>query len=145
MNLMKMGLLFRHHCTTKVKKTRPHSHLDLRETKTLDQDREHQGEENPQETMATSMEDPMAQRILRLWTKQGEALKRMGGRLTRLEERKLKKPPYVEIHNDEEEDEEWDERDKVEYERNKQFEKIIVETMAMREKMKKMQLAFLKA
>ena len=91
------------------------------------------------------MEDPMAQRILRLWTKQGEALKRMGGRLTRLEERKLKKPPYVEIHNDEEEDEEWDERDKVEYERNKQFEKIIVETMAMREKMKKMQLAFLKA
>ena len=69
----------------------------------------------------------------------------MGGRLTRLEERKLKKPPYVEIHNDEEEDEEWDERDKVEYERNKQFEKIIVETMAMREKMKKMQLAFLKA
>ena len=79
---MKMGLLFRHHCTTKVKKTRPHSHLDLRETKTLDQDREHQGEENPQETMATSMEGPMAQKILKALEEHGEAFKKMGGHLT---------------------------------------------------------------
>ena len=48
----------------------------------------------------------------------------MGGHLTRLEESKLKKPPYVEIHDDEEEDEEWDTKDKVEYEWNKQFERL---------------------
>ena len=53
--------------------------------------------------------------------------------------------PHVEIHDDEEGDEEWDEEDKVEYERNKQFEKLTTETMAIREKMEKMQLAFLKA
>ena len=35
MNLMKIGLLFNHHCTVKVKKTRPYSHLDLREGKRL--------------------------------------------------------------------------------------------------------------
>ena len=57
----------------------------------------HQEEENPQETMATSMEDPMAQRILKALDEHGEALKRMGGRLTRLEESKLKKPPCCEI------------------------------------------------
>ena len=66
----------------------------------------------------------------------------MGGHLTRLEESRLKKTTHVEIQDDEEEDEEWDEKDKVEYERNKQFEKPIPETIAMREKMEKMQLAF---
>ena len=70
----------------------------------------------------------------------GEALKRMGGRLTRLEESKLKKPPHVEIHDDEEEDEEWDDMDKVEYERNKQFGKLTAETMAMRERWRKCNL-----
>ena len=65
----------------------------------------------------------------------------MEGCLTRLEESRLKKSTHVEIHDDEE-DEEWDEKDKVEYERNKQFEKPIPETIAMREKMEKMQLAF---
>ena len=69
----------------------------------------------------------------------------MGGHLTRLEESKLKKPPYVEIHDDEEEEEEWDEKEKVEYERNKQFEKLTIETMAMKEEMENMQLAFYKA
>jgi len=49
----------------------------------------------------------------------------MGGNFTRLEESRLKKPSHVEINNDEEEEEEWDEKDKVEYERNKQFEKFI--------------------
>ena len=41
--------------------------------------------------------------------------------------------------------EEWDEKDKVDYERNKQFEKLTVETIAMKEKMEKMQLTFCKA
>ena len=59
----------------------------------------------------------------------------MGGHLTRLEESKLKKPSHVEIHDDEEV-EEWDEKDKAEYERNKQFEKLTVETMVIREKIK---------
>ena len=62
-----------------------------------------------------------------------------------MEESKLKKPTYVEIHDDEVEDEEWDENDKMEYERNKKFEKLTVETMAMREKMEKMQFTFRKA
>ena len=51
----------------------------------------------------------------------------------------------MEIHDDEEEDEEWDKKDKVEYERDKQFEKLTAETITMREKMEKMQLAFRKA
>ena len=91
------------------------------------------------------MEDPMAQKILKALDEHGEALKRMGGRLTRLEESKLKKPPLMEIHDDEEEEEEWDEKEKMEYERNKQFKKLTIETMAMREKMENMQLAFRKA
>ena len=105
----------------------------------------HQEDENPQETTTTSMEDSMAQKILKALEEHGEALKKMGERLTRLEESKLKKPPHVEIHDDEEEDEEWDKKDKVEYERYKQFDKLTVETMAMSEKMEKMQLAFRKA
>ena len=68
--------------------------------------------------MATSTEDPMAQRILKALHEHGRALKKMGG-LTRLEESKLKKSTHVEIHDDEEEVEEWDKKDKVEYERNK--------------------------
>ena len=60
--------------------------------------------------MATSLEDPMAQKILKALEEHGEALKKMRGHLTRLEESKLKKPLHVEIHDDEEEDEEWDER-----------------------------------
>ena len=47
----------------------------------------------------------------------------------------------MEIH-DEEEKEEYDEKDKADYERNKQFEKLIADTVAMKEKMKKMQLVF---
>ena len=44
-----------------------------------------------------------------------------------------------------EEVEEWDEKDKVDYEINKQFKKLTVETVAMKEKMEKMQLTFRKA
>jgi len=88
--------------------------------------------------MTTSMVDSMAQKILKALNEHGEALKKMGGHLTRLEESKLKKSTHVEVHDDEEEVEKWDEKDKVEYERNKQFEKLIEETIAMREKMEKM-------
>ena len=91
------------------------------------------------------MEDSMAQKILKALDEHGEALKKLGGCLTRLEECKLKKSLHVEINDDEEKVEEWDENDKTEYERDKQFEKLTVETMAMREKMEKMQLAFRKA
>ena len=88
--------------------------------------------------MATSMEDPMAQRILKALDEHGEALKKMGGHLTRLEEYRLKKSTHVEIHDDEEEDEEWDEKYKVEYEKNKQFERLTTKIIVMKEKMKKM-------
>ena len=52
------------------------------------------------------MEDPMAQKILKALDEYRKALTRMGRRLTRLEESKFKKPPHVEIHDDEKEDEE---------------------------------------
>ena len=68
----------------------------------------------------------------------------MGSRLTKLEEAKLKKAAHVKIHNFEEM-EDWDERDKVDYEKNKQFKKLTTETITIREKMEKMQLAFRKA
>ena len=61
------------------------------------------------------MEDPMAQKILKALDEHGEALKKMGGCLTRLEESKLKKSAHVEINDDAEEVEEWDEKDKSEY------------------------------
>ena len=66
----------------------------------------------------------------------------MGSCLTKLKESKLKKSIHVDIHD---EDEDWDERDKAKYERNKQFKKLTTDTMAMKEKMEKMQLAFHKA
>ena len=68
----------------------------------------------------------------------------MGSRLTKLKEAKLKKPPHVEVLN-EEEVEDWDERDKADYERNKKFEKLTAKTIAMIKKMEEMQLAFHKA
>ena len=73
-----------------------------------------------------------------------DVLKRMESCLTKLEKAKLRKTTHVEIPNDEEV-EGWDERDKADYERNKQFEKLTAKTMAMKEKMEKMQLAFCKA
>ena len=41
--------------------------------------------------------------------------------------------------------EDWDEKDKVDYERNKQFKKLMTKTIAMRDNMEKMQLASRKA
>ena len=64
LELNENGLLFRHHCTTEVKKAHPHSHLDSRERRLIKTEDTNQEEENPQETMATSVEDPMAQKIL---------------------------------------------------------------------------------
>ena len=75
---------------------------------------------------------------------QRDTLKKMEGSLTKLEESKLKKTIHVDIH-DEEEGEDWDETDRDKYERNKQFEKLTADTVAMKEKMDKMQLAFHKA
>ena len=108
------------------------------------EDTHQEEEETPQETMTTSMEDSMAQKKLKALDEHGEALKKMGGHLTRLKESKLKKFTYVEIHDNEEEMEQWDEKDKVEYERNKKFEKLTTQTIALREKIEKMQLAFRK-
>ena len=65
------------------------------------------------------MEDSMTQRILKALDEHGEALKKLGGHLTRLEESRFKKSSHVEINDDAEEVEEWDEKDKAEYERNK--------------------------
>ena len=74
----------------------------------------------------------------------GDTLKKMGSCLTKLEEAKLKKAAHVKIHKFEEV-EDWDERDKVDYERNKKFKKLTTETITIREKMEKMQLSFRKA
>ena len=63
--------------------------------------------------MTISVEDSMAQKKLKALDEHGEALKKMGGRLTRLEESKLKKSARVEIHDGEEEVEEWDKKEKV--------------------------------
>ena len=55
-------------------------------------------DKHQEETMTTSVEDSMAQKILKALDEHGEALiKKMRGRLTRLEESKLKKPSHVEI------------------------------------------------
>ena len=87
--------------------------------------------------MATPINDETVQRIFKAMEEQSDVLKKMGSCLTKLEEAKLKKTAYVEIHDDEE-GEGRDERDKVDYERNKQFEKLTVDTMAVKEKMEKM-------
>ena len=102
-------------------------------------------DKHQEETMTTSVEDSMAQKILKALDEHGEALKKMGGHLTRLEESKLKKLSHVDVNDDDEEEEEWGKKDKVEYERNKQFEKLTAETIVTREIKKKMQLAFCKA
>ena len=99
-------------------------------------------EEVSQEGMDAPIDDTTAQKIFKAIKEQNDVLKKMGGHLTKLEETKLKKSIRVDIHD---EDEDWDESDKAEYERNKQFEKLTVDTVAIKEKMEKMQLAFCKA
>ena len=84
--------------------------------------------------MTTCMEDSMAQKILKALDEHREALKKMGGHLTRLEESKLKKSSHVEIHDDKEKVEEWDKKDKAEYEKNKKYKKLTAKTIAVKEK-----------
>ena len=94
--------------------------------------------ESSQVTMVAPVNDETAQRIFKAIEEQSDVLKNIGGRLTKLEETKPKKAAHVEVEG-------YDERDKANYERNKQFEKLTVEAVAMKEKMEKMQLAFHKA
>ena len=79
--------------------------------------------ESSQATMATPTSDEIAQKIFKAMEEQSDVLKKMGSTLTKLEEDKLKKAARVEIPDDEEV-EGWDERDKADYKRNKQFEKL---------------------
>ena len=92
--------------------------------------------------MAAPIDDETAQKIFKAIEEQNNVLKKMGVRLTKLEEVKLKRTVHVAIHD---EDEDRDERDKVVYERNKQFEKLTMDAVAMKEKTEKMKLAFRKA
>ena len=101
-------------------------------------------EEVSQEGMATPIDDTIAQKIFKAIEEQSNALKKIGGHLSKPEESKLKKAIHVEIH-DEDEREDWDEKNKAKCERNKQFEKLATNTVAIKEKMDKMQLAFRKA
>ena len=87
--------------------------------------------ESSQATMAAPVSDIIAQKIFKAMEEQRDALKKMGSLLAKLEKAKLKKPnPLVKVL-DEEEREDWDERDKVDYERNKQFKKLMVETIRL--------------
>ena len=79
--------------------------------------------ESSQAIMATPISNEIAQKIFKAMEKQSDVLKKMGSTLTKLEEDKLKKAARVEIPDDEEV-EDWDEKDKADYERNKQFEKL---------------------
>ncbi|KAL0011011.1 hypothetical protein SO802_006119 [Lithocarpus litseifolius] len=103
-----------------------------------------QERESSQVTMATSINDKTAQRIFKAMEEYNNVFKKIGSRLTKLEEAKIKKAAHVEIHDDEK-GEGWDERDKANYERNRQFEKPTTDTVAMKEKMEKMQQALHKA
>ena len=81
--------------------------------------------------MAATIDDTTTQKILKALNEHGATLKKIGSHLTKLEEAKLKKVAHVEIHDDEEV-EDWDERDKADYESNKQFKKLMAETIAMK-------------
>ena len=99
--------------------------------------------ESSQVTMTALIDDETAQRLFKAMEEQSDVLKKTGSRHTKLKEAKLKMTAHVEIP-DNEEGEGWDERDKANYEMNEQFEKLTTETVAMKEKMEKMQLAFRK-
>ena len=73
--------------------------------------------ESSQATMATPISDEIAQKIFKAMEEQSGILKKIGSTLTKLEEDKLKKAAHVEILDDKEV-EDWDERDKADYERN---------------------------
>ena len=52
--------------------------------------------------MAAPIDDTIAQKIYKTIEEQGQALKKMGGHLSKLEEIKLKKLMHIEIHEEEE-------------------------------------------
>ena len=105
-----MGLLFKHHCTAKDKKTCSHFHLDWRERKALDQDRGYipRRRKSPRDN-GYLLGRPNGTKILKALDEHGEALKKMEGCLTSLEESSLNKSTHEEVHDKEEEVEEWDE------------------------------------
>ena len=112
------GLFFKHHCTTKVKKTHPHSNLDWRKerlVKIVDtiQEEEFQVGESSWATMAIPINDEIAQKIFKAIEEQSDVLKKRGSCLTKLDKAKLKKPNlHVEVFDDEEV-EDWGEMYKV--------------------------------
>ena len=59
-------------------------------------------EEVSQEGMAAPIDDTTAQKIFKAIEEQSDALKKIGGRLSKLEESKLKKPIHLEIHDEDE-------------------------------------------
>ena len=61
--------------------------------------------EIPQEEMATPIDDALAQKIYKAIEDQGQALKKMGSRLSKLEESKVKKLVHIEINEEEEKEE----------------------------------------
>ena len=91
--------------------------------------------------MTVPIDNMLAKKIYKAIEDQGEVVKKIGSRLLKLEEIKIKKLVHIDIN----EEQDKDERDKADYERNKKFEKLTTDTVAMKEKMEKMQLAFRKA
>ena len=74
----------------------------------------HQEEEEAQQTpMSTPTQDPMSHQILKALNEHREALKKIMGRLTKFEEAKVKKSSHIEINDEEDDMEEWDETDKA--------------------------------
>ena len=86
--------------------------------------------------MSTTTNAILTDKIAKMMDDQNKMLKRMGTHLTRLEESRFKRPIG---EKEDEEMEDWDEKDKAKYEKNKKFEKLIMDTLAIKEKMEKMQ------
>ena len=91
--------------------------------------------------MTAPIDNMLAKKIYKAIEDPGEVVKKIGSRLLKLEEIKIKKLVHIDIN----EEQDKDERDKADYERKKKFEKLTTDTVAMKEKMEKMQLAFRKA
>ena len=66
------------------------------------QEEEFQVKESSQPIMTAPISDEIAQKMFKAMEEQSDAFKKMGSRLTKLEEAKLKKPPCVEVLNEEE-------------------------------------------
>ena len=145
MGLIKMWLLFRHYCTSKIKLVPTSTCVWESNGRRLIKVEVTPQEETPPERMAATINDMLTQKIYKVIEDQGEALKKIGSHLSKLKGSKIKKHVHIEINEEEEDKEEWDDRDKADYKRNKGFEKLIMDTMIMKEKVEKMQLAFRKA